>query len=81
VNVPLTETRIPTEAEASNLEVLGTTVAALGTESSTLSFGWAMVDWGFTTRADGFYYDPEGVKYRRSGEGGQYTYEQVTSVL
>jgi hypothetical protein len=40
-----------------------------------------MVDWGFTTRADGFYYDPEGVKYRRSGEGGQYTYEQVTSVL
>jgi hypothetical protein len=56
VNVPLTETRIPTEAEASNLEVLGTTVAALGTESSTLSFGWAMVDWGFTTRADGFYY-------------------------
>jgi hypothetical protein len=75
------ETHVATEAEALNLEVLGTTAAALGTESSTLSFGWAMTDRGFTAGADGFYYDPKGVKYCRSGEGGQYTYEQVTCVL
>jgi hypothetical protein len=52
------------------LEVLGTTAMALGTESSTLSFGWAMADPGFTAGADGFYYDLEGVKYRCSGEEG-----------
>jgi hypothetical protein len=46
-----------------------------------LSFGWAMANWGFIAGADGFYYDPEGVKYRRSGEEGQYTYQHVTSVL
>jgi hypothetical protein len=30
---------------------------------------------------DGYYYDVEGVRYRRSGEEGQYTYEQVASVF
>jgi hypothetical protein len=30
---------------------------------------------------DGYYYDVEGVRYRRSGEDGQYTYEQVASVF
>jgi hypothetical protein len=30
---------------------------------------------------DGYYYDLEGVRYRRSGEDGQYTYEQVASVF
>jgi len=35
----------------------------------------------YTERADGYYYDVEGVRYRRSGEDGQYTYEQVASVL
>jgi hypothetical protein len=75
------ETRVPTEVEAPNLEVLGTTVAALGTESSMLLFGWAMADQGFTAGADGFYYDPEGVRYHCLGEEGQYTYEHVTFVL
>jgi hypothetical protein len=41
------ETHVPTEAKAPNLEVLETTAATLGTESSTLSFGWAMADRGF----------------------------------
>jgi hypothetical protein len=40
-----------------------------------------MVDWVYTERADGYYYDPEGVRYRRSGQEGQYSYEQVVSVL
>ena len=61
--------------------MLVTTAAVLGTESSTLSFGWAMADQGFTAGADGFYYDPKGVRYCRLREEGQYMYEQVTSVL
>jgi hypothetical protein len=36
------ETHVPTLAEDPNLEVLGSTIAALGTESNTLSFRWAM---------------------------------------
>jgi hypothetical protein len=40
--------------EGANLEELGTTAAALGTESSMLSFRWAMADRGFTVGADGF---------------------------
>ena len=35
----------------------------------------------YKEREDGYYYDVEGVLYRRSGEDGQYTYEQVASVL
>jgi hypothetical protein len=35
----------------------------------------------YTKIGDGYYYDLEGVKYHRSGEEGQYTYEQVTSVF
>jgi hypothetical protein len=50
-------------------------------DPSTLSFGRAMVDRGFTGKADGLYYDREGVRYRCSREEGQYTYEQVRSVL
>jgi hypothetical protein len=34
-----------------------------------------MVDRGFIAGADGFYYDPEGMRYRCLGEEGQYTYE------
>jgi hypothetical protein len=30
---------------------------------------------------DGYYYDLEGVRYCRSGEEGQYTYEQVASIF
>jgi hypothetical protein len=30
---------------------------------------------------DGYYYDVEGVRYRRSREEGQYTYEQAASVF
>jgi hypothetical protein len=36
------ETHVPTLAEDPNLEVLGSTAAAVGTESNILSFRWAM---------------------------------------
>jgi hypothetical protein len=36
------ETHVPTLAEDPNLELLGSTIAALGTESNALSFRWAM---------------------------------------
>jgi hypothetical protein len=36
------ETHVPTLAEDPNLELLGSTIAALGTESNALSFQWAM---------------------------------------
>jgi hypothetical protein len=35
----------------------------------------------YIERGDGYYYDVEGVRYRRSREDGQYTYEQVASVF
>jgi hypothetical protein len=34
-----------------------------------------------TKTRNGYYYDVEGVRYRRSEEEGQYTYEQVASVF
>jgi hypothetical protein len=52
-----------------------------GTESTTLSFAWALADHHMTLGDDGFYHDLEGVKYRRVGEEGNYTYEQVASIL
>jgi hypothetical protein len=66
---------VPTVAEEPNLEVLGSTAAALGTESNALSFRWAMGGWFYSKMGDGYYYDLEGVRYRRLGEEGQYTYE------
>jgi hypothetical protein len=36
---------------------------------------------GLHKTGDGYYYDLEGVRYRRSREEGQYTYEQVASVF
>jgi hypothetical protein len=75
------ETHVPTVAEEPNLEVLGSTVAALGMESNVLSFRWAMGGRVYTKTGDGYYYDLEGVRYRRSGDEGQYTYEQVASVF
>jgi hypothetical protein len=36
---------------------------------------------GLYKTGDGYYYYVEGVRYRRSGEEGQYTYEQVASVF
>jgi hypothetical protein len=36
------ETPVPTIVEEPNLEVLGSTAVALGTESNALSFRWAM---------------------------------------
>jgi hypothetical protein len=72
---------VPIVAEEPNLEVLGSTTAALGTESNGLSFRWAMGGRVYTKTGDGYYYDLEGVSYRRTGEEGQYTYEQVTSVF
>jgi hypothetical protein len=35
----------------------------------------------YIERGDGYYYDVEGVRYRCSGEDGQYTYEQVALVF
>jgi hypothetical protein len=35
----------------------------------------------YTETGDGYYYDVEGVRYRRSGEEGHYTYEQVASIF
>jgi hypothetical protein len=75
------ETHVPIVAEEPNLEVLGSTVAALGSESNALSFRWAMEGRVYTKTRDGYYYDVEGVRYRRSGEEGQHTYEQVASVF
>jgi hypothetical protein len=75
------EKHVPTVAEEPNLEVLGSTTATLGTESNALSFRWAMEGRVYTKTGDGYYYDLEGVRYRRSGEEGQYTYKQVASVF
>jgi hypothetical protein len=75
------ETPVPTIAVEPNLEVLGRTATALGTDSNSLSFQWAMEGPFYTERGDGYYYDVEGVRYRRSGKDGQYTYEQVASVF
>jgi hypothetical protein len=63
------------------LEVLGSTATTLGMESNALSFRWAMEGQVYTKTGDGYYYDVEGVRYCRSGEDGQYTYEQVASVF
>jgi hypothetical protein len=35
----------------------------------------------YTKTGDGYYYYLEGVRYRRSGEEGEYTYEQVALVF
>jgi hypothetical protein len=75
------ETHVSIVAEEPNLEVLGSTAAALGTESNALSFRWAMGGWVNTKTGDGYYYDLEGVRYHRSEEEDQYTYEQVASVF
>jgi hypothetical protein len=75
------ETPVPTVAVEPHLEVLRRTAAAPGTDSSSLSFWWAMEGQVYTEKGDGYYYDVEGVRYRRSGEDGQYTYEQVASVF
>jgi hypothetical protein len=56
------ETHVPTVAEEPNLEVLGSTAVALGTESNSLSFRWAMGGRVYTKTGDGYYYDLEGVK-------------------
>jgi hypothetical protein len=69
------KTHVPTVAVEPHLEVLGHTAAAPGTDSSSLSFRWAMEGPVYTEKGDGYYYDVEGVRYRRSGEDGQYTYE------
>jgi hypothetical protein len=75
------ETPISTVVVELYLEVLGRTPGAPGTDSSSLSFRWAMEGPVYTEKGDGYYYDVEGVRYRRSGEDGQYTYEQVASVF
>jgi hypothetical protein len=52
-----------------------------GIESNALSFRWAIGGWVYTKTGDGYYYDLEGMRYRRSGDEGQYTYEQVALVF
>jgi hypothetical protein len=56
------ETHVPIVAEEPNLELLCSTVVALGTESNTLSFQWAMGGRVYTKTGDGYYYDLEGVR-------------------
>jgi hypothetical protein len=75
------ETPVPTVVVEPHLEVLGRTTTAPGTDSSSLSFRWAMGGPVYTERGDGYYYDVEGVQYHHSGEDGQYIYEQVASVF
>jgi hypothetical protein len=75
------ETHVSIVAEEPNLEVLESTATTLGMESNALSFRWAMEGRVYTKIGDGYYYDVEGERYRRSGEEGQYTYEQVASVF
>jgi hypothetical protein len=72
---------VPTVTEEPNLEVLGSTAVALGMESNSLSFRWAMGGRVYTKTEDGYYSYLEGVKYRRLGEEGQYNYEQAASVF
>jgi hypothetical protein len=48
------ETHVPIVAEEPNLEVLGSTAVALGTESNTLSFRWAMGGRVYTKTGDGY---------------------------
>jgi len=71
----------PTVQGTPNYEVFPTTASGVGTQSTSLSFAWAMAYQSYTVGVDGLYHDREGVKYRRLGVEGQYTYEQVTSVL
>jgi hypothetical protein len=71
----------PTVQGTPNEEVFPTTATGVGTQSTSLSFAWAMAEQAYTVGVDGLYHNQEGVKYRRSGVEGQYTYEQVTSVL
>jgi hypothetical protein len=75
------ETHVPTVAVEPHLEVLGCTAGAPGMDSNSLSFRWAMEGPVYTEKGDGYYYDVEGVRYRRSREDGQYTYEQVALVF
>jgi hypothetical protein len=75
------ETPVPIVTVEPHLEVLGRTAGASGTDFSSLSFRWAIESPVYTEREDGYYYDMEGVRYRRSGKDGQYTYEQVASVF
>jgi hypothetical protein len=56
------ETLVPTIAVEPYLEVLGRTPAALGTDSSSLSFRWAMEGPVYTERKDGYYYYVEGMR-------------------
>jgi hypothetical protein len=69
------EIHVPIVAVEPHLKVLGRIAGAPGTDSSFLSFRWAMEGPVYTEKGDGYYYDVEGVRYRRSGEDGQYTYE------
>jgi len=46
-----------------------------------MSFAWSFQVQTMTQGADGLYYNRESIRYRRIGVEGQYTFEQVTSVL
>ena len=75
------ETPVSTLAVEPHLEVLEHRAATTGADFDSLSFRWTMKGSVYTKRGDGYYYDVEGVQYYRLGEDGQYTYEQVASVL
>jgi hypothetical protein len=48
------ETPVPTVAVEPHLEVLGPTAGVPGTDSSSLSFRWAMEGQVYTEKADGY---------------------------
>ena len=58
-----------------NEEVFPTIAAGVGTQSTSLSFAWAMADQAYTVGIDGLYHDWEGVRYRCLGVEGLYMYE------
>lgn len=62
-------------------EMLPTRGLAVETDSTLLTFDWALADRGMRLAADGFFYDHDGVRYRRHGVPGRYTYEQAASIM
>ena len=67
--------------DAGGSEVLPTPGVVVDIDSTPRPFHWALPDRDMTLAADGFYYDVDGVRYRRHGIGGQYTFEQAASIM
>ena len=75
------ETTVPIVVVELHLEVIGNITATTCTDSDSLSFRWTMGGPIYIERGDGYYHDVEGVRYRRSREDGQYTYDYVALIF